>query len=152
MIFTERTGDEDFSDILGKILLFAALFRHHCIRVIYLRRAGMDFHIQRHDILNASVIKVEERSFNITNAPSVHRIMNMAIKPGTEKIIFDLTGVDEIDSVGIGILAFTRVMASRRGIDMAIACTDGVRKVLEILNMRSTFAAYSNVEDAIKGS
>ncbi|MBN2160881.1 MAG: STAS domain-containing protein [Spirochaetes bacterium] len=110
----------------------------------------MKFQIRRHDIDNVAIIEVRGRSLDITNAPSVHRIMNMAIKPGTAKIVFDLTGIEEIDSVGIGILAITRVMALRKGIDMAIACGSGVKRVIEILNINSTIAAYGSVEEAIK--
>jgi anti-sigma B factor antagonist len=69
--------------------------------------------------------------------------------PESRQVVIDLSGVEMIDSAGLGelIVAFISGQISGRPVKLA-SPSRLVRKILEITNLNSVFDVYERVEDA----
>ena len=76
------------------------------------------------------------------------RIGNML--PGTPKIVVNLSGVDYIDSGGLGILVGLLVSARNRGGELKLVSPrERVKDVLRNTNLDRIFRVYANNDEAV---
>ena len=67
-----------------------------------------------------------------------------------ECVVVDLSGVDYLDSVALGLLVLSQVNLSIKGIPLCLVGPQGgVREVLEISNIGQFIPVYQTVEEAI---
>ena len=76
------------------------------------------------------------------------RVGNML--PGTPKIVFNLQGVDYIDSEGLGMLVGLLVSARNRAGELKLASPGKrVRDLLRRTNLDTIFGVYENNDEAV---
>ena len=63
----------------------------------------------------------------------IETLVDDLVKSGSRRVIFDMTGVDHMDSAGIGMLALATGKLKEAGGSMAIVAPEG--KVLQLLNL-----------------
>jgi len=81
----------------------------------------------------------------------VESLADELVKGGKLKAIFDLTGVDYIDSAGIGILALASGKLKEAGGKLAVVSAEGrVRQMLEMTQMNRILALSATVTEAIE--
>jgi anti-sigma B factor antagonist len=70
--------------------------------------------------------------------------------PQSRQVVIDLSGVEIIDSAGLGelVVAFMSGQITGRAVKLA-AANRLVRKILEITNLNSVFEIHERVEDAV---
>jgi anti-sigma B factor antagonist len=68
-------------------------------------------------------------------------------------VVVDLSGVEFIDSTGLGALVAARTTAAERGGTLALVCTQQrILKLFAITGLDSVFAIFNSVADAAAGS
>jgi anti-sigma B factor antagonist len=73
-----------------------------------------------------------------------------SILMGTPKIVIDLSGVDYIDSGGLGILVGLHISAKNRGGDIKLVSpSERVQRVLGETKLNTVFSIYESVDDAV---
>jgi anti-sigma B factor antagonist len=79
----------------------------------------------------------------------IETIVDELGKSGSAKVVLDLTGVDYIDSAGIGLLALAAGKLKEAGGSMALVASEG--RVLQLLNltgMSSILKVHGDVQAA----
>ena len=72
-------------------------------------------------------------------------------KRGAKRVIFDLTGVDYIDSAGIGMLALATGRVKESGGTLAVVAPEGrVLQLLTLTQMTLVLKVYATVEAALE--
>lgn len=75
-----------------------------------------------------------------------------ALGEGARKLVFDLSGVDYIDSTGIGIIAYCFGKISQQGGHAAIAGANGlVKEVFRLTRLDNVMAFYPDLPTACEG-
>lgn len=87
--------------------------------------------------------------FNLVSAPLVKARIDALVAEGRCRIIVDLSGVDFIDSSGLGALIGGLKAARQEGGDVRIAAAGKqVRAVLRLTNLDRILSPYPTVEEA----
>lgn len=90
-----------------------------------------------------------EGKLNMVAAPDLREEIHSAVAAGNIRIAVDLTGVDFIDSSGLGALINGLKSARQAGGDLRIAAPGKqIRLVLELTNIDRVLKAYENAETA----
>ena len=72
--------------------------------------------------------------------------------PHTCQLVLELSGVEMIDSAGLGELALMLTWARARGCAIKLAAPSArVRELLELTNLASVFEIHPNLETAMRG-
>jgi anti-sigma B factor antagonist len=78
--------------------------------------------------------------------------LNKLLREHKEKLIFDLTGVERIDSTGVGILVYCFPTVKRAGGRLRLVDARGaVNKEFEATRLNKMFRVYPTVEAACVG-
>ena len=97
------------------------------------------------------VLKPEGR-LNMVAAPAVREAVASIVDGGRSKVAVDLSGVEFIDSSGLGVLIGGLKTARQAGGDLRIAgATDAVRKVLSLTNLDRVLRNHSSAAEAFDG-
>jgi anti-sigma B factor antagonist len=88
-------------------------------------------------------------SLDLATAPTVRA----ALSEGTEKdgkdSIVDLTGLEFLDSTGLGVLIGAHRRAAERGESFRLIVSDGpISRLLNITGLIAVFSVYRSIEDA----
>jgi anti-anti-sigma factor len=72
------------------------------------------------------------------------------ILPTARKMVLDLTGVESVDSAGLGELVLLHMWAEAAGYSLKLACPNpSVRHLLELTNLVAVLDVYSSVPEAV---
>ncbi|HVO82404.1 MAG TPA: STAS domain-containing protein [Terriglobales bacterium] len=72
--------------------------------------------------------------------------------PRSRQLVLELSGVEMIDSAGLGELVEMHRLARTTGCSMKLAAPRRhVRQLLELTNLASVFEIYASVEEAVPG-
>lgn len=86
---------------------------------------------------------------NMVSAPHLRDVISSAIVAGNSRLAIDLSGVDFMDSSGLGALINGLKTARQAGGDLRIASpTEQVQLVLELTNIDRVLKAYDDAEGA----
>jgi len=101
-------------------------------------------------------IVVVEFSGRLTMAEAescgIEKRLNKLVRENKEKLIFDLTGVERMDSAGLGILIYCFPAVKRAGGRLRLVDAGGaVHKEFEATRLNRVFRLYPTVEAACKG-
>jgi anti-anti-sigma factor len=94
------------------------------------------------------VLKPEGR-LNMVAAPAVREAVASIVDGGRSKVAVDLSGVEFIDSSGLGALISGLKTTRQAGGDLRIAgANDQVKLVLSLTNLERVLTPYDTVENA----
>src|SRR6266849_152528 len=72
------------------------------------------------------------------------------VLPSARRMVIDLSGVESVDSAGLGELVLLHMWAAAAGYALKFASPrKSVRQLLELTNLVSVFDAYGSVADAV---
>jgi anti-sigma B factor antagonist len=81
----------------------------------------------------------------------IETMVNELVAQDRKKLIFDLSGVEYIDSTGIGIIAFTSATLNQAGGGLRVSGARGkVEHVFEAMRLANIVPCYPNVDAALK--
>lgn len=106
-------------------------------------------HVIRGNILE---IAFKDANCDAMNTPALKKeILKLIDQTGCSKIVFDLSGLQFIDSSGLGLfLSIQRALYDHGG-KLKIACLNKpIQTVFEIVSMHRIFEIYPTVHDAVK--
>lgn len=96
-----------------------------------------------------SVIGVLEPRLEAVNAPAFREQILAILEQEQGKLVLDLSGVDFIDSTGIGALLFCHKMLSPRGGLALSGVSDKLMKILRITKLdQGVFRLFADAEEA----
>jgi len=124
----------------------------NCIRITKaIRYRGNQMDISHHKIGNVIVIKLEGENLDAQEAPDFKQKANDLIsKEGSNHVVLDLSGLNFIDSTGLGsFLSLMRGLNSSQG-DMKLAnMSSPIHTIFELVCMHKIFEIYDSVEEAV---
>jgi anti-sigma B factor antagonist len=95
-----------------------------------------------------AVIRPEGR-LNMVAAPALREELHSLIEDGNTRVVVDLSGIDFIDSSGLGALISGLKVARQSGGDLRIAApTQQVQMVLELTNLNRVLRAHNSADEA----
>ena len=102
---------------------------------------------QRKDIL---VVRVDERRLDASKAPQFKNEITRRIEAGHSRFVLDLSGVEFVDSSGLGAIVACLKRLGPRG-DLAIAGAKGaVSRLFTLTRMDKVFALHDSVDAAVE--
>ena len=112
---------------------------------------------QHHEDLSIHVHVVDDNqvfeltgSLDIATSPTVRAALTSASERGSHRLIVDLTGVDFLDSTGLGALIGAQKRAKEFGGQVRLVAKEGqILRLLRITGLLKVFAVYPTLEDAI---
>jgi anti-sigma B factor antagonist len=101
---------------------------------------------QRNDIL---VVRVDEKRVDASRAPQFKDEITRRIEAGHTRLVLDLSGVDFVDSSGLGAIVACLKRLGPRG-DLAIAGAKGaVSRLFTLTRMDKVFPLHDTVDAAV---
>ena len=81
----------------------------------------------------------------------LHQRLYELIDKGRKKVVIDLSGVDWMNSSGLGILIGSLISLRNNGGDLRLAClNERIRNLLQVTKLDSIFDLHETVEGAIE--
>lgn len=113
---------------------------------------GVEIIVHSHQIGRWTVLLVAGE-LDVVGGPELRQHVIAAIQDGNSHVLLDLTGVDFIDSFGLGVLVGVLKRARMAGGDIALVIPEPrVRRVLEICDLDRVFRIADSVDKAISDS
>jgi anti-sigma B factor antagonist len=98
---------------------------------------------------NVLVVHVAEKRIDASKAPAFKDEMTKCIEGGQNQIVLDLSGVDFIDSSGLGAIVACLKRIGPRG-SLAVAGASGaVSRLFTLTRMDKVFALHPTVDSAV---
>ncbi len=119
-----------------------------------MQTAAMALRIQTRKVDPDIVVVEFSGRFTLATAESqrIESLLNKLLREHKEKLIFDLTGVERMDSTGVGILVYCFPTVNRAGGRLRLVDARGtVLKEFEVTRLNRIFRVYPSVEAACKG-
>ena len=92
-------------------------------------------------------------SLDIATSPTVRAALLDAAERGEHKIIVDLSGLDFIDSTGLGALIGSQRRAKENHGEVRLVAREGqILRLLRITGLLTVFGVYHTLEDAVAGT
>ncbi|MDR6972043.1 STAS domain-containing protein [Leifsonia shinshuensis] len=96
-------------------------------------------------------VLVAEGRINMVTAPELKREVQDAVNGGNARVAVDLSGVEFIDSSGLGALVSGLKTARTAGGDLRLAsASEQVSSVLRLTNLDRILRIHSSVDDAYR--
>ena len=87
---------------------------------------------------------------DIATTPTVRSALDAAIQSGHKKIVVDLTGLNFIDSTGLGVLIGGLRRAREAGGRVMLVAAEGrILRLLRVTGLLRIFAVYGSVDAAL---
>lgn len=97
-----------------------------------------------------AVIRPDGR-LNMVAAPELRDTVTRAVQSGRPRVVVDLSGVDFMDSSGLGALIASLKTARQAGGDLRLAGVgEQVALVLQLSNVDRILKPYANADDAFR--
>lgn len=107
--------------------------------------------LERSEVNGATVLVASGR-LNMVSAPRFKAGVDDEVGAGNARLVVDLSGVEFIDSSGLGAIVGGLKAARQAGGDLRIAaCGEQVRAVLGLTNLDRILRPYDSVEEAVAG-
>lgn len=96
-----------------------------------------------------AVIKIGEKRLDAVNATNLRNYVADLINKGRDKIIVDLTGLEFMDSSGLGAIVACKKLAGDQGYLRVAGAHGAVQELFRITRMDKLFQSYNTVDDAV---
>lgn len=111
---------------------------------------GRPLVINSSDLDGSTLIQVEGE-IDLSTVPQLERELTPHVEAG-RNVVVDLTGVDFMDSTGIGALVRASNRTREAGAELSLACGPGsVRRVLEVSGLDKMIPVYPDALAATRG-
>ncbi len=98
---------------------------------------------------NGWAVLTAEGEIDIATAPRLREQLIGMVNDGANQIVVDLSGVDFIDSTGLGVLIGALKRVRTNDGDLALVCSEPrVLKIFEITGLLNVFAVHPSVDAA----
>lgn len=109
--------------------------------------------ISRRDLPSGVAVLHLEGRLNMVSTGTLREAVHSVVESGSARIAVDLSGVDFVDSSGLGALVSGLKTTRQAGGDLRIAgANEQVRLVLRLTNLERVLTPYATVEDAYAGA
>ena len=106
-------------------------------------------HLATRQVGDVSVIDVTSRNVG-GQAPSIRDAVQRLHDDGKSRIVLNLTGLEYVDSAGLGDLVTCNIRAAQSGRPLKVAAiTPRIEQLLRTTRLAATFDRYATVEEAI---
>lgn len=107
--------------------------------------------MDREDFSAEGCVVVARGQIDLYSAPTFKTALVNAIESGKTEIVVDLTGVDFMDSTGLGVLVGAGKRLRPDGGSIAIVTNDDtIRRVFEISGLTGRFNMFADRKEAVK--
>lgn len=97
-----------------------------------------------------AIIKIEEENLDVSNVKDLKKEV-LDVLSDRNKIIFDMSELQFVDSSGVGVLLFfLREMGKKQGDVKLVGINKPVQTLFELIRMQKVFEIYSNVDEAMQ--
>ena len=96
-----------------------------------------------------AVIKIGEKRLDAVNATNLRNYVADLINKGRDKIVVDLTGLDFMDSSGLGAIVACKKLTGDEGYLRVAGAQGAVQELFRITRMDKLFQSYNTVEEAV---
>jgi anti-sigma B factor antagonist len=140
---------------LGKRLSkrHALMLRQGCDRITWLSSdtvTGVQIVVQAHIEGDWTVLTVAGE-LDVVGAPKLRQSVMDAVKDGRHCLVLDLSGVDFIDSFGIGVIVGALKRVRLLDGDLRVIVPEPrVRRVLEVCDLDRVFTLHRSLADALE--
>ena len=105
--------------------------------------------LHRHDRPPWTVITVSG-DLDVAGAPELRQEVVAAVAEGRVRLVLDMTGVEFIDSFGIGVVVGALKRVRQRDGELAVVCPEPrVRRVFELCDIDRILTLHSHVDEAL---
>lgn len=102
---------------------------------------------------SGAVVLRPEGRLNMVVAPELREQLHALVQAGNTRLVVDLSGVDSIDSSGLGALISGLKVARQSGGDLRIASPgEQATAVLELTNLNRVLKSYESADSAFDDS
>lgn len=109
----------------------------------------MDLNVNSREQDGRTVVQVEGE-IDVYTAPVLREHLNEAVAEGRHHLIIDMTGVDFLDSTGLGVLVGSlKRIRSHDGSLQLVCDQEKILKVFRITGLTKVFPIHASVEDAL---
>ena len=117
----------------------------------------MQIHVHRRDLSwttsdvdPAGVVLTVLGDLDMAGAPSLRQAVVAEVANGFRLVVLELTGVDFIDSVGLGVVVGALRRLRSHGGDLLVVCAEPrIRGVFELCDLDRVFDLHIDVETAL---
>jgi len=99
---------------------------------------------------NVLVVRISEKRIDASKAPAFKDEITRCIDAGQNQIVLDLSGVEFIDSSGLGALVSCLKRLGPRGSLAVAGATGAVSRLFTLTRMDRVFALHSSVDSAVE--
>jgi anti-sigma B factor antagonist len=111
-----------------------------------------DLNIHIHATADDTKVFELKGSLDIATSPTVRAALQDAAERGEHGIIVDLSGLDFIDSTGLGALIGSQRRAKEKGAEVRLVVREGqILRLLRITGLLTVFGVYPTVDEALAG-
>jgi len=112
---------------------------------------GMDLSFETRAVGGTTVLAVGG-DVDLHTAPQLRDRIRTLVDEGTRRLVVDMTGVEFLDSTGLGTLLGSRKQLVALDGRLALAgLSDHVLKVFEITSLDQVFDIHATVDEALRG-
>jgi anti-sigma B factor antagonist len=98
-----------------------------------------------------AVIKIGEKRLDAVNATNLRNYVADLINKGRDKIVVDLSGLEFMDSSGLGAIVACKKLAGSEGYLRVSGAQGAVQELFRITRMDKLFQSYHTVDEALAG-
>ena len=114
--------------------------------------ARMQLRTETVDIAGWTVVSVFGE-LDVATAPDLKERLTGLVNEGRVKLVLDLSGVDFLDSTGLGMIVSALKRARTHGGDLRIVCTEArITRLFEITGLDKALTVMPTVDAAVAGS
>lgn len=89
---------------------------------------------------------------DLYTSPQLRDGITELLDQGTNRIVVDLSGIEFMDSTGLGVLVVGLKRAKERDGEFTLVCREGsVQKILSITGLDKVFSIHGSVAEATRG-
>lgn len=112
----------------------------------------MELNVERHPGSDIPVVRVIG-DVDVHSAPQLRDGLSVELESGASTVVVNLSGVDFLDSTGLGALVAVRTAAGERGIALPVVCpSERILKLFSITGLDGVFDIVPSVDAAVAGA
>ena len=116
----------------------------------FMGEARGEFELKNFKIENTQIMQILGE-LDITNSFKVQMLFNKLVEEGEKDFIFDISAIDYLESVGLGILIHIRkTMEDRKGRARFIIKSARIKKLLSMVNLEKYFEIYEDIDELVE--